>query len=646
MNNKQDSEATGIDTPMYGTHKDERPLKTIAKIRNILNSIGIMPIEHRWDSFGESNFSLALSDPGLSVTNGKGISREFALAGAYGEFIERVQNSRLYKPNYGLMKEPLLKIPDTKEMDLIHAVPFLGKLAAMYALNPQDENQMETGIRIPFLPFYNVFDKEVSYIPASQIESSNGMCAGNTPEEAIVEGICEVIERYVLSRFFFESAYVPTIPLSYVKKLEVIKLIEDIRKKGFLVIVKDFSLGGKYPAVGTLLFNKDRTKYSVRIGSSPNFETALQRCLTEVAQNCSFTDVEFKMVDVEFEFSEELFRQRGEEDNLLLMAHYHHNLISGVGHYPVDIFSEAPEDGLFQDAFEDSFTGNAESLAFLLRRLEELNHKVYVRDASFLKFPSYQIYISELSCVDPLWLMSTPQEVLEFHDRGGTRSNLLRIESLNNAQLRELADCMALDIDECPSLALNVSPATEFLPGILLKNSNSHTYRIDNLPYALLLVLILYKLGEYKDALEYFQYVLDRETAEYEHYHGFNLTDVSLIFNKKLGRGLPKPDPSAHLHQTIYFFLSHLCRGLSHDDAAAVSETYFGTPLTQGALEFLSMKPILLPNCGDCSTCPVNTECHFDEWKERITAIGRRMEEYYPKQEDMAKVFDGLLRNR
>jgi len=72
--------------------KDDSPLNTVNTIRSILRTNGI-EIEESWhETKVPYCYSLSLSIKGINFsTSGKGLSREFALASAYGEMIERVQ---------------------------------------------------------------------------------------------------------------------------------------------------------------------------------------------------------------------------------------------------------------------------------------------------------------------------------------------------------------------------------------------------------------------------------------------------------------------------------------------------------------------------------------------------------------------------
>lgn len=622
----------------YGTHKDAVPVNTIAKIKTILHNLGIEPVVHYWDSFGEANYSMVLTDPGLCITNGKGISREYALASAYGEFMERLQNLYLFPTSYGLMKEPLTGFPDAVLKDISFAAPFLGKFLRMLGVDPNSPK--EVGLPTQFLPFWDVFNKKATYIPTLALDSSNGMCAGNTPEEALIEGICEILERYVLSQLFFKSAVLPDIPMEDIKNLGVYRLIDDISKNGYHVIVKDMTLGGKFPVVGTLLLNKDRTKYRVRLGSSPIFETAVQRCLTEIAQSSSFSDFEYKMADLQFDYCEKLVAERNSKDKKLLIYHFSQNKITGVGHFPADLFTEGTPDGSYKKAFEEKFNNSKQSLHFLLDIIKGCKQDLYIRDVNFLDFPAYQLYISQLSCVGQAWFLENPDEFLSIIVRNRTRGNILRLNSLDDTSLNQLAATMKEDIASPIFGIPNMYSATYFVSSIAFGASQAFPFRFDQIPYTIMLVLILYRLKEYREALNYLTTVLDKKKTEYEQLSGFDLAALRACTKSKLQRHLPLEDPAVYLYQPMYYFIKKLSLGIPENEAKEKTAKYFGEKRTAELLDFLSMKTLGVPNCGDCSRCSLRDECLYEKWSRRIKAIDASIKNYFPAQANLEKLFN------
>src|SRR5208337_1881336 len=88
-------------------YKAVNPEETIQTIRKILSELKLFVIESEW--FREKNtfISLGLSMADAPVySNGKGMDERFALASAYGEFIERLQNLLLINGNMLVGNQP------------------------------------------------------------------------------------------------------------------------------------------------------------------------------------------------------------------------------------------------------------------------------------------------------------------------------------------------------------------------------------------------------------------------------------------------------------------------------------------------------------------------------------------------------------
>ena len=87
-------------------YKDELPLNTINKIRNILNDLGILTVEQGWAHSADSFYSVTVSVANTTLsTNGKGTTYQYALASAYGELMERLQNQAPFRLNTDVSQE-------------------------------------------------------------------------------------------------------------------------------------------------------------------------------------------------------------------------------------------------------------------------------------------------------------------------------------------------------------------------------------------------------------------------------------------------------------------------------------------------------------------------------------------------------------
>lgn len=76
--------------------KDSLPRDTIQNAKTLVSDLGLLTSE-QWFAPVNGLYSLHLSVVGTSIySNGKGSTPEFALASAYGELLERIQNLEFY----------------------------------------------------------------------------------------------------------------------------------------------------------------------------------------------------------------------------------------------------------------------------------------------------------------------------------------------------------------------------------------------------------------------------------------------------------------------------------------------------------------------------------------------------------------------
>lgn len=121
------------------------------------------------------------------------------------------------------------------------------------------------------------------------INASNGMAAGNTVEEALIQASCEVFERYTQIQIIGPEREVPTIDKQSLTNPELIAMIEFFEKENVEVVLKDFSMQGLFPSIGAFFTNHNlrpgRLEHKILVpGVSFNTDEALGRCLTEVVQ--------------------------------------------------------------------------------------------------------------------------------------------------------------------------------------------------------------------------------------------------------------------------------------------------------------------------------------------------------------------------
>jgi ribosomal protein S12 methylthiotransferase accessory factor len=120
------------------------------------------------------------------------------------------------------------------------------------------------------------------------INEYNGPAAGNNLEEAILQGLCEVVERHVGSVISHGKLFTPVIDPASVKDPAAVALLGKFRRQGIVVHLRDFSLDTGIPTVGVLAYDPSTFPEASEIiftaGTTPDPEKSLVRALTEVAQ--------------------------------------------------------------------------------------------------------------------------------------------------------------------------------------------------------------------------------------------------------------------------------------------------------------------------------------------------------------------------
>lgn len=290
--------------------KDARLKDTIRRIRSILKKSCFDIEVYSWKNPVPRVWSVSVRERGCErlFANGKGMSRDSALAGALGEFMERINTAYAWSDYtfYGLdSARGFLFFPQEKwfsfsgrrlpagilDKKLRGFYDPAGKLAASDLVY-----RVSAGLRggICAVPFRRVSDFREVYFPLNLLDNlyaSNGMAAGNTPAEARVQALSEILERYVKYKVIREGIALPLVPRRYYSACRgVPEAIGALRRRGFTVSIKDASLGGRYPVVNIVLGERGSRRYFLAFGAHPSFEAALSRTLAELLQGQELND--------------------------------------------------------------------------------------------------------------------------------------------------------------------------------------------------------------------------------------------------------------------------------------------------------------------------------------------------------------------
>lgn len=120
------------------------------------------------------------------------------------------------------------------------------------------------------------------YVPVG----SSGLSAGAALEDAILQGLFEVIEHDAWCIGQSNMTKLPIIDYSTVKKESTKRLIQDIKNNGFKIISRDYTTDIGIPTIRTWIVDENNyIEYATNgFGSSVDPEIALERSITEAVQ--------------------------------------------------------------------------------------------------------------------------------------------------------------------------------------------------------------------------------------------------------------------------------------------------------------------------------------------------------------------------
>jgi len=291
-------------------NKCDRPENTVQRIREGFRRLGHQP-EYAGVKVSDALFWGRIWIDSLQIIcEGKGISRELAQASAYAELTERL-SAGLYYPVFEEQVRfhlPAIYNPETMrflnyewmsgyvrahQRELTNALPVEELLKRENHLKAAEIEEIKAcEMAQHWVDGYSLLRDEMVKVPVklvAYIHGSNGMAAGNTIEEAMIQATCEILERYAQIQIVKPEKIVPSIDPGTVDLDLIHHMIEFYTGFNVGVTLKDLSFNGTLPVIGVLYTNQnlppDRLEHrSLIAGSSFNLKEALTRCFTEGMQ--------------------------------------------------------------------------------------------------------------------------------------------------------------------------------------------------------------------------------------------------------------------------------------------------------------------------------------------------------------------------
>ncbi|WP_308367507.1 MULTISPECIES: OsmC domain/YcaO domain-containing protein [unclassified Microbulbifer] len=420
--------------------------QTIANMTGILADLGMKIEIASWRNIVPHVWSLHVRDAAspMCFTNGKGATKESALCSALGEFIERLNCNFFYNDQYfgeEIANSVFVHYPDEEwfvpgpDDELPEGIldeytlPIYNPDGELRGSNLIDTNSGRADRGICALPFVRQSDGELVYFPSNLIENlflSNGMSAGNTLAEAQVQCLSEIFERAVKKQIIEEEIALPDVPRAVLEKYpDILEGIEALEKQGFPILVKDASLGGRFPVMCVTLMNPRTGGVFASFGAHPSFQVALERSLTELMQGRSFEGLN--------DVPPPTFNSLAVTEPHNFVEHF----IDSTGVVSWRFFSaKADFEFVEWDFSGDHADTNETEASRLFNILKDMGREVYMAVYEDLGAPACRILVPGYSEVYPVedLIWDNTNKALDY------RQDILNLHALSDDELADLAE--------------------------------------------------------------------------------------------------------------------------------------------------------------------------------------------------------------
>jgi ribosomal protein S12 methylthiotransferase accessory factor len=443
--------------------------QTIANMSGVLAGLGIKIEIASWRNIVPNVWSLHIRDAHspMCFTNGKGSTKESALASALGEYIERLNCNHFYGGQFwgeDIANAAFVHYPNERWFKPGPDDALPPEILDDYCLqiyNPDgelrgshlyDTNSGNVERGICSLPYVRQSDGEVVFFPSNLIENlyvSNGMSAGNTLAEAQVQCLSEIFERAVKREILEGEITLPDVPQEVLAKYPgILAGIQGLEEQGFPVLVKDASLGGAYPLMCVTLMNPRTGGVFASFGAHPSFEVALERSLTELLQGRSFEGLN--------DLPPPTFVSNAVTEPNNFVEHF----IDSSGVVSWRFFSaKADYEFVEWDFSGQGENSNGEEAATLFGILEDMGKEVYMAVFDQLGATACRILVPGYSEVYPvedlIWdntnvALKFRADILNLHrlDDAGLEALLERLENSELDDYGDIATLIGIEFDE------------------------------------------------------------------------------------------------------------------------------------------------------------------------------------------------------
>ncbi|MDD4977144.1 MAG: 30S ribosomal protein S12 methylthiotransferase accessory factor YcaO [Gallionella sp.] len=434
--------------------KDASLESSIRTLHGKLEALGFHVVERSWLNEIENIWSVHVTDSDCTrlFSNGKGGSELAARASALGEFFERLGTNYFWTHFYlgkTISHSDFVHYPNERwlpvhsdnwpsELLTARLQDFYNPEQAVAASQLIDLNSGNAERGICAIPYQRLRDDKTVLFPVNVIGNlyvSNGMSAGNTMMEARTQALAEIFERDIKFRIIREAICLPDVPEEVIARYPRIAAgIKGLRAAGYGILVKDASLGGKYPVMNVTLLHPEDQGCFASFGAHPRFEVALERALTELLQG--------RALDTLKDFPAPGLDMEEITDAQNLEIHF----VDSSGVISWEFLRDTPDLEFVDWNFG---TTTEEDYRWCCDAIHASGHDIYVADFTHLDVYTCRIFVPGMSEIYPIeelqWQNNTVGNLV--------RPALLRLQELSEEECDDLLDTI-LDLDLADNLAV------------------------------------------------------------------------------------------------------------------------------------------------------------------------------------------------
>jgi ribosomal protein S12 methylthiotransferase accessory factor len=444
-------------TETFIPSKDASLESSIRTLQGKLEALGIHVEEKSWLNEIENIWSVHVIDKDCTrlFTNGKGASQLAARASALGEYFERLSTNYFWTHFYlgeTIANKDFVHYPNEqwfklkgdkwpKELLTPELQKFYNPESTAVASQLIDLNSGNSERGICAIPYKRLRDDKTVLFPVNLIGNlyvSNGMSAGNTMMEARTQALAEIFERDIKFRIIRDGICLPDVPEAVINRYPRIAAgIKGLRAAGYGILVKDASLGGKYPVMNVTLLHPEDQGCFASFGAHPRFEVALERALTELLQGRAINGLK-GFVAPGFDMEEIA-------DSQNLEIHF----VDSSGVISWDFLRSTPD---YEFADWNFGSTTEEDYNWCVNTIHDSGHDMYIADFTHLGVYACRIFVPGMSEIYPV-------EELEWENNtvgNQVRPFAIKLQTLSQPESADLLETLlTLDLaDELPVTTL------------------------------------------------------------------------------------------------------------------------------------------------------------------------------------------------